>query len=337
MGGSAIERITARAVRARRRVVLPEARDPRVLNAAREITDRGYARVSLLGECGALESAAREHGVSLESIDIVDPRHDSRREHYVNSLVRARGAHRLTLEQADELLREPVYFGGQMVADGRVDGMVAGSICHTADTIRAALWSVGPVRGCSTVSSASLMLTNIPEVGVGGALLFADTGVVPEPTVEQLAEIAIQAGEACRALLEVEPRVAMISFSTKGSASCDAVQHVVDATRRAQVKRPDMKIDGELQVDAALIPEVAIRKAGSSPVAGQANVLVFPSLSAGNVAYKLVERLGKAVALGPLLLGLARPVNDLSRGCSVEDIVLVAAVTAAQSAEPNHD
>ncbi len=337
MSRSAIERITARAIQARQRIALPEARDPRVLKAAREITDRGYARVTLLGNARVLASAGVEHGVSLEGVDLIDPDEDSRRAHYVAQLVRARRKQRMTREEAEDVLSKPVYFGGQLVADGRVDGMVAGSVCPTADTIRAALWSVGPAPGCSTVSSASLMQTNALGLGVGGALIFADTGVVPEPTVEQLADIAIQAGEACRALLEVEPRVAMISFSTKGSARCPAVQHVVDATRMAQAKRPDMMIDGELQVDAALIPEVALRKVGSSAVAGQANVLVFPNLSVGNVAYKLVERLGGAVALGPLLLGLSKPVNDLSRGCSVNDIVLVAAVTAAQSAEHGAD
>lgn len=328
----AIERITARAVQARQRVVLPEAQDPRVLEAAREITDRGYARVTLLGSRQILEPAAAEQGLRLDGIDLIDPADDPQRGHYVRQLARARQKGRMTRGQAEELLRNPVYYGAQLVADGRVDGMVAGSVCPSADTIRAALWSVGTAPGCRTISSCSLMQTVVPEAGVGGALIFADTGVVPEPTVEQLADIAIQAGEACRALLEVEPRVAMISFSTKGSAYSPAVQLVIDATRRARSKRPDMIIDGELQVDAALIPEVAARKAAGSGVAGRANVLVFHSLSVGNVAYKLVERLGQALALGPLLLGLDKPVNDLSRGCSVEDIVLVTAITAVQAA-----
>lgn len=330
--GSAIERITARAVRVGRRVLLPESADPRVLKAAREITDRGYGRVILLGEPGTLEASAAGCGLSLEGIEILDPAEDPRREHYVARLMETRRMRQMTRGQAEDLLRDPVYFGGQVVADGRADGMVAGSICPTADTIRAALWSVGPAAGCATVSSASLMQTIVPDVGVDGALIFADTGVVPEPTVEQLADIAIQSGDACRALLGVEPRVAMISFSTKGSACSPAAQHVIDATARARAKRPDMQIDGELQVDAALVPEVAARKVAGSAVAGRANVLVFPSLSVGNVAYKLVERLGRAVALGPLLLGLSKPINDLSRGCSVADIVLVAAVTAVQAA-----
>jgi phosphate acetyltransferase len=175
------------------------------------------------------------------------------------------------------------------------------------------------------------MQTLYPEFGVDGALIFADTGVVPDPNPEQLAEIAIHAGEACRSLLQVEPRIAMISFSTKGSARSPSTELVVESTRLARSRRPDLHIDGELQVDAALVPEIATRKVESSEVAGKANVLVFPNLSAGNVAYKLVERLGGALALGPLLLGLSKPINDLSRGCSVEDIVLVSAVTAVQS------
>ena len=175
------------------------------------------------------------------------------------------------------------------------------------------------------------MQTIVPEIGVDGAIIFADTGVVPEPTVEQLSDIAIHAGECCRALLDTEPRVAMLSFSTKGSAHSPSVQAVIDATKLAQTKRPDMKIDGELQLDAAVIPEIAKAKAGASDVAGKANVLVFPSLSVGNISYKLVERLGRATALGPLLLGLAKPINDLSRGCSAEDIGLIAAITAVQA------
>ncbi|MFC1659924.1 phosphate acetyltransferase [Gemmatimonadota bacterium] len=331
-----IDKITAQAQRVTRRVVLPETDDPRVMDAAREITAKGYAKVTLLGERDRLEARAIRHRLPpiLEGIEVVDPKKDERRDLYLEKLYGLRRAKGLTREQADILLQTPVYFGGQLVADGRADGMVAGSVCPTAETIRAGLWSVGMAPDCRTVSSCSLMQTSHPEYGVDGALIFADTGVIPEPTAEQLAEIAIHAGKACRALLAVEPRIAMISFSTKGSAQGPAAELVVEATRLAQARRPDMYIDGELQIDAAIVPEIAARKVGASDVAGKANVLVFPNLSAGNVAYKLVERLGQALALGPLLLGLSKPINDLSRGCSVEDIILISAVTAVQSSFP---
>ena len=333
MGSSVIEKITARAIGASKRIILPESHDSRVLQAAQEITRRGYARVILLGHRQKLEADAVRHGVCLAGVEIINPDEHPARQAYVERLHQLRKAKGMTREQAGKLLDMPVYYGGQVVADGLADGMVVGSMCPTADTIRSSLWSVGAAPGCRTVSSCSILQTIVPEIGVDGALIFADTGVVPEPTVEQLADIAVHAGLACRNLLEVEPRVAMLSFSTKGSAHGPAVQAVIDATRLAQAKRLDMKIDGELQADAALIPEVAAAKvqAGTSEVAGRANVLIFPNLSVGNICYKLVERLGRAIALGPLLLGLARPVNDLSRGCSVEDIVLIAAITAVQA------
>lgn len=331
MGSLVLEKIAARAIRAAKRIILPESSDGRVLKAAQEITRLGYARIALLGSRQRIEADAVARGVCLAGVEIIDPADDPARETYVERLFQLRKAKGLTRERAAKLLEAPVYYGGQVVADGRADGMAAGSMSPTADTIRSSLWSVGTASGCRTVSSCSIMQTIIPEIGVDGALIFADTGVVPEPTVEQLADIAIHAGECCRALLDAEPRVAMLSFSTKGSAHSPSVQAVIDATKLAQARRPDMKIDGELQADAAIIPDVAQVKAGAGEVAGKANVLVFPSLSVGNICYKLVERLGRARALGPLLLGLAKPINDLSRGCSAEDIVLITAITAVQA------
>jgi phosphate acetyltransferase len=328
-----VHRIATRAKALSRRIVLPESEDPRILEAALLITERQYAEVTLLGERPHLMTLATEHQLRLpwDRIESVEPARDEMKDEYSERFYQRRRERGLTREQAAALSETPVYFGAQLVADGRADGMVSGSICPTADTIRAALWSVGAAPGCRTVSSCSLMQTRCFEFGVDGALIFADTGVVPEPTVEQLAEIAVQAGDACRVLLEAEARVAMISFSTKASALSPAAQLMAEATKLARSRRPDMFIDGELQVDAALVPEVAARKVGQSDVAGQANVLVFPNLSTGNVAYKLVERLGQALALGPLLMGLNKPINDLSRGCSVEDIVLISAITAVQS------
>ena len=323
-----IKQITERAIAANKHVVLPEAHDVRVLKAARQITDLKYARITVLGDEGAIAKLAKDNGVDMTGVTVVNHMTDPRRGEYVQRLVERRKAKGMTVADAEKMLSDVVYYGGQMVGAGSVDGMVVGSICPTADTVRSALFGVGTAKGIKTVSSCSVMNTIIPEMGVDGSLIFADTGVVPEPNAEQLADIALAAADACRALLAVEPIVAMLSFSTKGSAHSPAVQKVIDATKIAQQRRPDLKIDGELQLDAAIIPDIGTRKAKGSPVAGKANTLVFPDLSCGNIAYKLVERLGRATALGPLLTGLAKPINDLSRGCSVEDIVLITAITA---------
>ena len=326
-----VQRIIDRAVAAAKTILLPEAEDPRVLRAARAIVDRRYARVLLLGREEDIHRLGKQHGVDLAGVAIVDPAADSKRNEYIHVLYERRRHKNLSMADAEKLLGRTVYYGGMMVGDGRADGMVCGSLCPTRDTVRSALFGVGTAPGNKTISACSLMNTVVREVGAEGSLIFADTGVLPEPTVEQLADIAIAAADACRALLDTEPYVAMLSFSTKGSAYSPAVQKVIDATQLIHARCPELQVDGELQLDAAVIPEVAARKAQGSAVAGRANTLIFPDLSSGNIGYKLVERLGKAAALGPLLQGLAKPVNDLSRGCSTEDIVLIAAITALQA------
>jgi len=332
MSQTVIERICQRAKKARKTVILPEAQDARVIQAAAQITSENLASIILLGKQQHVAAKAEQLGVDLTGVTVLDHLADERRDVYVQRLCERRKHKGMTVDQARGLLEHPVYYAGMMVGDARADGMVAGSICPTRDTVRSALFGVGTSPGSKTVSACSIMNTIVEDVGVNGSLIFADTGVVPDPDSEQLAEIAIAAAESCRALLDVEPMVAMLSYSTKGSAKGPAVQKVIDATRIAKSRRSDLILDGELQLDAAIIPHVAERKAGDSPVAGKANVLIFPDLSSGNIGYKLVERLGRASALGPLLQGLQRPVNDLSRGCSVKDIVLVTAITAVQAA-----
>ena len=331
MTNPVLEKILSRARAAGKRIVLPETDDPRVLKAARAVTDQGYAAVTLLGQPQKVQAAARALGLSLEGIEIIDHLAEPQREKYVQALFEKRKAKGMTRDQADALLKGFPYYGAMLVGDGRVDGMVVGSICPTADTVRAGIFGVGLSPGNKTVSSCSVMLTQIAEFGVQGAVIFADTGVLPTPTVEQLADIAVAAAQSCRVLLDTEPLVAMISFSTKGSAKGPEPERVIAATRLAQQRCPQLKIDGELQVDAAMMPDIAARKCQGSPVAGKANTLVFPDLNCGNSAYKLVERFGRAAALGPLLQGLARPINDLSRGCSVDDIAQVTAITCLQA------
>ena len=270
-------------------------------------------------------------GVNIEGATIVNPKTDQRREAYADLMVEIRKSKGLTREAALELLNDPLYFAPMMIKSGDADGELAGAINATGDVLRPALQYVKTVPGVSVVSGAFLMFVN-PHFGHEGILVFADCAVMPDPDERQLAEIAVTTAKTAKAIVGMDPRVAMLSFSTMGSAQHPLVDKMSNATRIARELDPDLKIDGEMQLDAALIPEVGRLKAPNSEVAGRANILVFPGLEAANIGYKLVQRLGKAEAVGPILQGMAAPINDLSRGCSVIDIVNMVAITANQAA-----
>lgn len=314
-------------------IVLPESYDERMLFAAQNIVEQGLAKIILLGNPEVLQATATAKGIHLAGVEIVDPANSPKLAEYVEKLVELRKSKGLTSEQAQALLLAPdhLYFAGMMVREGDADGEVAGATGTTGDVLRAAFQTVGPAPGIKTVSSFFLMATKTPTFGEEGVMLFADCAVNPNPDAQALAEIAIATARNCKAFLDVPARVGMLSFSTKGSASHADANKVLKALEIAKALDPELEIDGELQLDAALIPSVGDKKAPGSPVAGRANVLIFPTLDAGNIGYKLVERLAGAKAIGPVIQGLAKPVNDLSRGCSIQDIVDVTAITAVQA------
>jgi phosphate acetyltransferase len=313
-------------------IVLPETEDARVLKAAELITQSKLARVVLIGAETAMKAVAGAGDVDLSGCQIIDPLKHPNLDKYVQLLKEKRAAKGMTIEKARHLLtRDYPYFGAMLVERGEADGMVSGATHFTADTLRATIDCIGKAPGQSIISSFFVMVLRDKQFGDDGVLFYADCGVVPNPTAEQLADIAVQTAESYIKLMGSEPRLAMLSFSTKTSAVHPDVDKVIAATKLAKSKRPELLIDGELQFDAALIPAIGQRKAPGSLVAGQANILIFPDLDAGNIGYKITERLARAQAFGPLLQGEAKAVNDLSRGCSVDDIVNITAITAVQA------
>ncbi len=311
------------------RIALPETQDERILRAAAIALKERLAEPLLAGDTREIQEFARRRGVDIRGITIADPSQSDRLNDYAEVLYQRRKHKGMTLVEAQELAANPLYFSALMVATGDADGMVAGAAATTADVLRSLLWSIGKAENVECVSSALLMILPADD-GMERVFIFADASVVPDPTAEELAGIAIASAKTRRLLVGDEPYVAMLSFSTKWSAMHPAAEKVATATEVARKLAPDLMIDGELQADAAIVPDVASRKAPASMVAGRANVLVFPNLDAANIGYKLVERLAGALAVGPLLQGLRKPASDLSRGCNTDDMVNAIAMTAAQ-------
>jgi len=323
---NALKTIKEKAKEKHRKVVLPEGTEPRVIRAAQKIITEKIAQVTLLGDEKEIEKLAKEHGLDLSQVRVINPQNASDLNLFVDDFMELRKKKNITKEEATQAIKQPLYFGAMMVRHDQVDASVAGSIHTTGDVLRAAIQVIGLKEGINTVSSCFMMTIPKYRDEINKVFLYADGAVVPNPSSEQLASITVSTAQTMENLLGIEPKIALLSFSTKGSAKHSDVTKVVKAVEILKKEHPELKVDGELQVDAAIVPEIAKSKAPGSVIGGEANILIFPDLDAGNISYKLTQRLANATATGPIIQGLAKPANDLSRGCSDEDIVDVTSI-----------
>lgn len=327
-----IKDIVARAKSQKQRIVLPEGTEERTLKAADRVLAEGVADLIIIGNPDEIKALAEINGLTnINKGTIIDPENHPKMEEYAQLLCELRKKKGMTIEEARKLVKDPLYLGCLIIKNSEADGQLAGARNTTGNVLRPALQIIKTAPGISCVSGAMLLLTDAHEFGEDGIVVMGDVAVMPVPDAAQLAQIAVCTAQTAQAIAGIEPRVAMLSFSSHGSASHEVVDKVVEATRLAREMKPDLQIDGELQADAALVPKIGESKAPGSSVAGHANVLVVPNLEVGNIGYKLVQRLGRAKAIGPILQGIARPVNDLSRGCSVDDVYMMIAITADQA------